>query len=56
MMSDDIVFFDTEVSESVKKVFDIGAVKDDGSKLHTGIYAQFLEFINDAQYLCGRLR
>lgn len=48
-----IVFFDTEVSESKNRVFDIGAVKDDGSQLHTGVYAQFQDFIENAEYLCG---
>ena len=50
---DKIVFFDTEVSGDGAKLYDIGAVKDESTKLHTGICAQFLEFIQEAQYLCG---
>ena len=53
MSKDNIVFFDTEIAGGNNRLYDIGAVKDDATKLHTGIYAQFLDFISNSQYLCG---
>ncbi len=48
-----IVFFDTEVSESTKRIVDYGALDLDGASLHTQNAADFLKFIHGADFLCG---
>ena len=48
-----IAFFDVEVSEGRKKVFDIGCVKDNGDIFHSSSAADFTEYIKGTVYACG---
>ncbi len=48
-----IVFFDTEVSTSYKRISDTGAVKEDGTVLHTESVGRLLEFLSHGDYICG---
>ena len=48
-----IAFIDTEVSLRTKKVVDFGAVRDDGSVLHTHSKADFDAFVSDCDTICG---
>ena len=48
-----IVFFDTEVSTSYKRISDTGAVIEDGTVLHTESVGRLLEFLSHGDYICG---
>lgn len=48
-----IAFFDLEVDPEKGKIVDIGCLKSDGSSFHENSLSGFLNFIKDAQYLCG---
>jgi ATP-dependent DNA helicase RecQ len=48
-----ITFFDTEIDYATKKILDLGAIKDNGSILHTTSLAKFKEFLHDTDYICG---
>lgn len=48
-----IVFIDTEVSVNTGKIFDYGAVDEHGGNVHTGKEDEFIDFIGDADYICG---
>lgn len=48
-----IVFFDTEVGVSDEKIYDIGAVSEDSSTLHSSSVSDFLSFIDKDVILCG---
>jgi ATP-dependent DNA helicase RecQ len=48
-----VAFIDTEVSLKNKEILDTGAIKDDGTSIHTKSTAEFLAFINGSEYLCG---
>ena len=52
-MSRGILFFDTEVSPKDKRVYDYGAVKDDGTELRSSSSADFGAFIRGASWLGG---
>ena len=52
-MSRGILFFDTEVSPKDKRVYDYGAVKDDGTELRSSSSADFGAFIHGASWLGG---
>lgn len=47
-----VVFFDFEVSENSQKIKDIGA-KSGNNSFHSGSIHSFIEFIKDAEFLCG---
>ena len=49
----EIVFFDTEIEPKSGKILDIGAVKSDGSQLHTARQADFAAFVRDCAFVCG---
>jgi ATP-dependent DNA helicase RecQ len=51
--SSEIVFIDTEVNPSGKKVLDIGAVKGDGREFHSNSPSAFLDFLRGCKYICG---
>ena len=53
MMTNKIVFIDTEVSIKEKKVCDIGAIKDENTVLHSASVDKFYHFIGDAKFICG---
>lgn len=48
-----IVFLDAEVGVGDRRVHDIGAVRIDGSVLHSSDPARLLEFIGEASVICG---
>jgi len=48
-----IVFFDTEINPETKQVLDIGAISDDGAKLHNPSPKIFRAFIKGHRYVCG---
>ncbi|MGN0650269.1 MAG: RecQ family ATP-dependent DNA helicase [Oscillospiraceae bacterium] len=47
-----IVFIDSEISHS-GEICDLGAVKPDGSKLHTSSHNEFSAFVSGCKYICG---
>ena len=48
-----IAFIDTEVNPQTKKVADYGAVREDGSVLHSHSKADFDAFVSKCDTLCG---
>ena len=48
-----IVYIDTEVSAENQKVRDYGAVREDGTVLHTKSKKEFERFILNSKFLCG---
>lgn len=47
-----LVFIDSEISFS-GEIFDLGAVKSDGRKLHTSSHNEFSAFVSGSKYICG---
>lgn len=48
-----ITFIDTEIEPKSEKVLDIGSVKDNGSSFHKNSVAEFIQFLNGTQFICG---
>jgi len=48
-----IAFIDVEVGYADGKPHDFGSVRDDGRELHSSSHAEFVRFIEDAEFLCG---
>lgn len=48
-----ICFFDTEVGVQDKKIYDIGAIKNDGTNFHSSVIKDFFLFCQNSKYLCG---
>lgn len=48
-----ITFFDAEINPANGKVFDIGAIKSDGSKFHSNSVNDFVRFAVTSEYICG---
>ena len=48
-----IAFIDTEVEPNNRKILDIGSVKGDGSSFHSNSIADFVNFLDGAEYVCG---
>lgn len=48
-----IAFIDTEIEPKSGKILDIGSVKDDGSSFHKTSVAEFIQFLNGTQFICG---
>ncbi len=48
-----IIFFDTEVSVSLGTIQDYGAITSLDATIHTSNASEFLNFIQDSDYLCG---
>ncbi len=48
-----IIFIDTEVGLTDKMIHDLGAVRDDGSILHTGKSHDLIDFIGTTRFVCG---
>ena len=46
-------FIDIEVGLHDKKAHDFGAVKESGEKLHSPSKQDFIQFVADAEFLCG---
>lgn len=48
-----IIFFDIEYSTTSETITDIGAITVDDNKSHTSSSHAFLQFIEEADYICG---
>lgn len=48
-----IAFVDTEIEPKSRKILDIGSVKGDGSTFHKTSVAEFVQFLNGTQFICG---
>jgi ATP-dependent DNA helicase RecQ len=48
-----IIFIDTEIEPKSGKVLDIGSVKDNGASFHKTSIAEFIQFLNGTQFVCG---
>lgn len=48
-----ILFFDTEVNPETGVILDFGAIKPDGSRIHTSSKNNFSSFILGCDYICG---
>lgn len=48
-----IVFIDTEVDVTSKKILDVGCTTGNGLKLHSNSVYELLDFISQKEYLCG---
>ncbi|MDR1881719.1 MAG: hypothetical protein LBR26_02930 [Prevotella sp.] len=48
-----IAFIDTEIEPKERKLLDIGSVKDNGSSFHKASLAEFVQFLNGTQFICG---
>lgn len=48
-----ITFIDIEVGSNDKKIFDIGAVKPDGSSFHSASFAGLSDYVKGTDYICG---
>lgn len=48
-----IAFIDTEIEPKSRKILDIGSVKGDGSLFHKSSVADFIQFLNGTQFICG---
>lgn len=48
-----IAFIDTEVEPTSLKILDIGSIKGDGSSFHKTSVAEFIQFLNGTQFICG---
>jgi ATP-dependent DNA helicase RecQ len=48
-----IAFIDTEIEPKSQKFLDIGGIKDNGSHFHKPSLAEFAQFLNGVQFICG---
>ena len=48
-----IAFIDTEIDPNSRKVLDIGCIRSDGNMYHKSSLAEFAQFLNDTEYICG---
>jgi ATP-dependent DNA helicase RecQ len=48
-----IAFIDTEIDPTIRKILDLGSIKDDGSYFHKTSVAEFIQFLNGTQFICG---
>jgi ATP-dependent DNA helicase RecQ len=48
-----IAFIDTEIDPKNRKILDIGSIKGDGSYFHKASLAEFTQFLNGVQFICG---
>ncbi len=48
----EIVFIDSEINH-IGEICDLGAVKPEGSRLHTSSQNEFSEFVSGCKYVCG---
>ena len=53
MGSHSIVFIDSEVGVSDKKIKDLGAVNENGDEFHSASIKDFSDFISEAEFICG---
>lgn len=48
-----IAFIDIEIEPRSRRILDIGSVKGDGSSFHKTSVADFIQFLNGTQFICG---
>ncbi len=48
-----IAFIDTEIESKNRKILDIGSIKNNGSSFHKNSVAEFVQFLNGTQFVCG---
>lgn len=48
-----IIFFDTEVNPTSRKILDVGGIKENGDQFHSTSIGDFTEFIRGAEFICG---
>jgi ATP-dependent DNA helicase RecQ len=48
-----IAFIDAEIEPKSRKVLDIGSIKGDGSLFHQPSVADFIQFLNGTEFICG---
>ena len=48
-----ITFIDTEIEPNKGKIFDIGAIKENGSQFHKASLGDFVQFLKGDDYVCG---
>ncbi len=48
-----IIFIDTEVGLTDNKIHDLGALREDGSVLHTGQFNELIDFLGTTRFVCG---
>ncbi len=48
-----IAFIDTEIDPATGKILDLGSVKDDESSFHRPSVAEFIQFLQGIQFICG---
>jgi len=52
-LAKEICFFDIEVGVDDKKIYDIGAMKNNGDNFHSSSIKDFLDFYQGAEFICG---
>lgn len=52
-MAKEICFFDTEIGVEDKKIYDIGAMKNNGDNFHSSSIKDFLNFYQGSEFICG---
>ncbi|TNF47017.1 MAG: DEAD/DEAH box helicase, partial [Bacteroidetes bacterium] len=48
-----VAFIDTEIEPKSGKILDIGSVRNDGSSFHKSSVAEFIQFLNGTEFICG---
>ncbi len=48
-----IAFIDTEIEPKSQRFLDIGGIKDNGSHFHKPSLAEFAQFLNGVEFICG---
>ena len=48
-----IAFIDTEIEPKSGKILDIGSIRNDGALFHKTSVAEFTQFLNGTQFICG---
>lgn len=48
-----IAFADTEIDPQSGRILDIGCIKDNKDRFHSGSVARFTQFLNGTRFLCG---
>ena len=48
-----IAFIDSEIEPRTGKILDIGSIRNDGISFHKASVADFIQFLNGTQFVCG---
>ena len=52
-MAREICFIDTEIGVQDKKIYDIGAVRNNGINFHSASIKEFLTYCEGSEFFCG---